>query len=71
MATFSTTDEHVSRPEELQAPPAQPEERMSDEPAPDAKSVSARVRDELWQPRYAVIAGIAGLLIILQVWILF
>ncbi|CAN5733792.1 hypothetical protein BH24CHL4_BH24CHL4_22150 [soil metagenome] len=71
MATYSTTDEPLTHPEDWREPPAEPEPWMPPEPAPVSRKLSKRIREELFQPRYLVIAGIILLLIILQVWVLF
>jgi hypothetical protein len=72
MATSSTADEPRTRADEWHEP--EPDQSLAESPpatAPESRPVVSRVRDELWQPRYAIVAAIVLVLIALQIWILF
>jgi hypothetical protein len=71
MATFSTADEPLTRPEDWNEAQPEPAPAMPDEGIAAPRPLATRVRDELWQPRYAVVAAIVVILVALQLWILF
>ena len=71
MATSSTADESLARPDDWHEAQADPAPALPEEPIPAPSPLATRIRDELWQLRYAVVAGIVIILIALQLWILF
>ena len=71
MATIPTADEPLTKSGDWQNPQPEPVAWMPDEEPSAPLPLSARIRAELWHPRYAILAGIVVLLIVLQIWILF
>jgi hypothetical protein len=73
MATFSTADDPLTRPDDWPEAQSEPAPARPDQDVSDLipRPLATRIRDELWQPRYAVVAAIVIILIALQLWILF
>ncbi len=71
MATFSTTDDPVAEAEDWQSLPVEADTPALIEPVRNVQSPIDRIRVEIWQPRYLILAGIILFLILLQIWVLY